>query len=54
MSEYAQWIQNEYGHGVIERLNLQKREMKKFTRADLEAMIENFRQNIDGLEAVRS
>lgn len=53
MAEYAAWLQREYGHGVIERLLEKKRETVKFSRADLEGLISNYQQNIDGLEAVR-
>lgn len=54
LAEYAAWLQAEYGHGIIERLVEMKRKSVKYTRADLEALIENYRQNIEGLEAVRS
>ena len=38
---------------MLDRLIEQKRKSVKYTRADLEALIENYRQNIEGLEAIR-
>lgn len=44
-AEYAGYLQRTYGHGVIEKLLLEKRKTVKYTRADYLSMIEKFSQD---------
>ena len=43
---YARWLENRYGPDIFARLDDKSRQSVKFTRADLQAMIDNYAEKL--------
>lgn len=51
-SEFALWLVDSYGPGIIEELARKKRQQVKYTRSDLESIRDSYRERIRQLEVM--
>lgn len=50
---YARWLENRYGPSIFAALDERSRVPTKFTRADLQAMIDDFKQKLENLPCTK-